>query len=182
MCAGTPARPGSALGGGAGGVGLGGGRARVFSGQAATQAALRTALPGQDVLHLACHAQFRADNPSFSALELADGPLTLLDAQRLPVAGMLVALSACETGLSRIAPGDELLGLVRGFLLAGATTVLASQWMVDDSATAALMGAFYSGLAAGATPAEALRSAQLALARTGAHPSHWAGFALHGQG
>ncbi len=159
-----------------------GGRARVFSGQAATQAALRTALPGQDVLHLACHAQFRADNPSFSALELADGGLTLLDAQRLPVAGMLVALSACETGLSHIAPGDELLGLVRGFVLAGAPTVLASLWMVDDASTARLMRGFYSRLAAGARPAAALRAAQLALADEGAHPFHWAAFALHGQG
>ena len=159
-----------------------GGQARVLSGSAATQAGLRAALPGHDVLHLACHAQFRADNPSFSALELADGGLTLLDAQRLPVAGMLVALSACETGLSHVAPGDELLGLVRGFMLAGAPTVLASLWMVDDASTARLMRGFYSRLAGGVRPAAALRAAQLALAGEGAHPFHWAAFALHGQG
>lgn len=158
-----------------------GGAARVIDGADATQAALRAALPGHDVLHLACHGQFRADNPSFSSLELADGALTLLDAQRLPVAGMLVALSACETGLSHVAPGDELLGLVRGFLLAGAPTVLASLWMVDDASTARLMRSFYSRLGAGARPAAALCAAQLEQAQAGAHPFHWAAFALHGQ-
>lgn len=155
---------------------------QVIEGDAATSQALRRALPGQHVLHLACHGQFRADSPSFSALELADGPLTLLDAQQLPVQGLLVALSACETGLSRIAPGDELLGLVRGFLLAGARMVLASQWQVDDAATADLMGDFYRLLAQGVPAAAALRSAQLALADAGRHPVHWAGFVLHGAG
>lgn len=157
------------------------GHASVIDSAFATQDALRAALPGHDVLHLACHGQFRADNPSFSALELADGALTLLDAQRLPVAGMLVALSACETGLSHVAPGDELLGLVRGFLLAGAPTVLASLWMVDDTSTARLMRSFYSRLGAGERPAAALRAAQLEQAQEGAHPFHWAAFALHGQ-
>ncbi|MES2715166.1 MAG: CHAT domain-containing protein [Pseudomonadota bacterium] len=154
---------------------------RVVEGAAATRQALRAGLPGMDVLHLACHGQFRADSPSFSSLTLADGELTLLDAQQLPVAGKLVALSACETGLSRVAPGDELLGLVRGFLLAGAPTVLASLWMVDDQSTARLMQAFYQRLAAGERPAAALRAAQMALAASGAHPFHWAAFALHGQ-
>lgn len=158
-----------------------GGKARILQGGAATQDALRAALAGQDVLHLACHGQFRADNPSFSSLELADGALTLLDAQRLPVAGMLVALSACETGLSHVAPGDELLGLVRGFLLAGAPTVLASLWMVDDASTARLMRGFYSRLGAGMRPAAALRAAQREMALAGVHPFHWAAFALHGQ-
>ncbi len=154
---------------------------RVIEGAAATQQALREALPGADVLHLACHGRFRADSPSFSCLELADGDLTLLDAQQLPVAGRLVALSACETGLSKVAPGDELLGLVRGFLLAGAPTVLASLWMVDDASTARLMQVFYQRLTGGEGPAAALRAAQLQLAATGAHPFHWAAFALHGR-
>lgn len=171
-----------------------GARGRVLEGAVATQQALREALTAAghpaadvatgpvDVLHLACHGQFRADSPSFSSLELADGPLTLLDAQDLPVAGSLVALSACETGLSAVAPGNELLGLVRGFMLAGAPNVLATLWTVDDGCTADLMAGFYAGLCAGQPPAAALQAAQLRLVRQGLHPFYWAAFTLHGLG
>ncbi len=150
-------------------------------GTEATRAALHDAAPAADVLHLACHAQFRADSPYFSALHLADGELSLRDAAALPLAASLVTLSACETGLSRVAPGDELVGLVRGFLLAGAPNVLATLWTVDDASTAALMAAFYAGLCAGARPAAALRAAQSAAAIAGRHPFYWAAFALHGR-
>jgi hypothetical protein len=158
--------------------------ARVLRGADATAAALQAAVDGVDVLHLACHGRFRADNPAFSAIELADGPLALHDARRLPLAGAapVVVLSACETGLSRIAPGDELLGLVRGFLAAGARTVVASAWAVDDAATAGLMGRFHAALASGQRPAAALRAAQRALAAAGEHPFRWAAFSLYGQG
>lgn len=145
----------------------------------ATLGALHDALAGADVLHLACHGQFRADSPYFSSLQLADGPLTLRDAARLPLQARLVTLSACESGLSRVAPGDELLGLLRGFLLAGAPQVLASQWTVDDASTATLMGAFYRRLLAGERAAASLRAAQRELAAEWPHPFHWAAFALH---
>lgn len=150
-------------------------------GAAATAAALRAGAAGADVVHLACHAEFRADSPYFSALHLADGDLTLRDAAALPLRASLVTLSACETGLSRVAPGDELVGLVRGFLLAGAPAVLASLWTVDDASTAELMQRFYAALCAGARPAAALRAAQSAFAAAGRHPFHWAAFALHGR-
>ncbi len=148
----------------------------------ATQAALRASLAGADVLHLACHGQFRADSPYFSALQLADGPLTVRDAAELPLAAQLVTLSACETGLSKVAPGDELLGLLRGFLMAGAPRVLCTQWTVDDASTAVLMAQFYRSVLGGARPAMALRAAQRALACEQPHPHHWAAFALHERG
>lgn len=148
----------------------------------ATVAALRGAVHGADVVHLACHGQFRADSPYFSSLSLADGTLTLRDAAALPLTAGLVTLSACETALSRVAPGDELIGLVRGFLLAGVPSVVASHWTVDDASTAALMADFYAGLRAGQGPAAALAAAQRRLAGQGAHPFHWAAFAVHGRG
>ena len=148
----------------------------------ATGAALRREAPLADLLHLACHAQFRADSPYFSALHLADGELTLRDAAALPLRAALVTLSACETGLSRVAPGDELVGLVRGFLLAGARHVMASLWTVDDASTAELMRAVYAGLIRGQRPAQALQAAQAALARAGHHPFYWAAFSLHARG
>jgi CHAT domain-containing protein/tetratricopeptide (TPR) repeat protein len=146
----------------------------------ALQRALHAA-PGADLLHLACHGQFRADSPYFSSLQLADGTLTLRDASRLALRGARVTLSACETGLSRIAPGDELLGLVRGFLLAGAPSVLATLWTVDDAGTARLMRRYCQSLIDGQAPAQALREAQLGLREQQSHPYFWAPFALHGQ-
>lgn len=158
------------------------GTATVLLDDAATAAALRQHAAEADLLHLACHAEFRADSPYFSALHLADGQLSLHDAASLPLRASLVTLSACETGLSRVAPGDEVVGLVRGFLLAGAQRVLASLWTVDDADTAALMDDFYARLAAGAGPATALRLAQALRATEGHHPFFWAAFALHGPG
>jgi tetratricopeptide (TPR) repeat protein len=158
---------------------LPGGAATVLRDEEATQPALRRALDGADVLHLACHGQFRADSPYFSALHLADGPLTVRDAAGLPLRADLVTLSACETGVSRVAPGDEALGLLRGFLMGGARRVLATQWTVDDASTAALMARFYAGVTSGQRPTQALRQAQRALIEAYPHPYHWAAFTLH---
>jgi CHAT domain-containing protein len=149
---------------------------------AATATAVREAARGVDVLHLACHGEFRADNPAFSSVELADGLLTLHDLQQWRLSVPLVALSACDTAMSRTAPGDERVGLVRGFLAAGTTSVLASGWPVDDASTAALMGVVYTALAGGASPAAALRTAQAEVARAGGHPYHWAAFTVYGRG
>ncbi|MDP2004289.1 MAG: CHAT domain-containing protein [Rubrivivax sp.] len=158
------------------------GRAEVRLEQAATQAALATGAASADVLHLACHARFRADNPAFSFLQLGDGPMTLDEVRALHLPARLVTLSACETGRSRIAPGDEVLGLVRAFTLAGADAVLATLWPVDDAACAALVTRFYAGLQGGAGPAQALQQAQAEAAKAGQHPFLWAAFTLHGRG
>jgi tetratricopeptide (TPR) repeat protein len=155
--------------------------ATVLLGAAATRAALRDRASGADVLHLACHGEFRSDSPYFSALQLADGEFTLRDAAALQLDASLVTLSACETGLSRVAPGDEPVGLVRGFLLAGVPSVVATLWTVDDASTALLMRDFYARLGGGARPGAALRAAQCRLAVAGRHPFHWAAFGLHGR-
>ena len=147
----------------------------------ATLAALRAHASDADVLHLACHGQFRPDNPLFSSLRLGDGWLTVRDAYALDFGGQLVTLSACETGVNAVAPGDELIGLVRGFFSAGAPTLLLSLWTVDDEATAGLMRDFYAHLLAGERPAAALRSAQLKLMRAQPHPFFWSPFVLTGR-
>ncbi len=147
----------------------------------ATLDALRRHAPAADVLHLACHGQFRPDNPLFSSLRLADGWLTVRDAYDLDLNCGLVTLSACETGMSAVAPGDELLGLARGFLSAGATSLLLSLWTVDDAATARLMTSFYTRIRAGESPAAALRQAQLALMQQHPHPFFWSPFVLVGR-
>jgi len=148
---------------------------------AATLEALRERAPGRDVLHLACHGRFRPDSPLFSSLKLGDGWLTVRDASALGLSAGLVTLSACETGASAVAPGDELLGLVRGFFEAGAPTLLLSLWTVDDEATAELMGDFYTHLRGGSGPAAALREAQVRQFGRRPHPFFWSPFVLTGR-
>jgi CHAT domain-containing protein/Tfp pilus assembly protein PilF len=96
-----------------------------------------------------------------------DGILTALEVAELDLSGVeLAVLSACETGLGQVAGGEGLLGLQRAFQVAGARTVLASLWAVDDDATRALMVRFYENLwQKGLPKLEALRQAQLATLR-----------------
>jgi CHAT domain-containing protein/tetratricopeptide (TPR) repeat protein len=147
----------------------------------ATLAALQEFAPGVDILHMACHGQFRPDNPLFSSLGLGDGWLTVRDTYNLDLRCSLVALSACETGVNEVAPGDELIGLARGFFSAGAPSLLLSLWMVDDDATAELMASFYKLLLAGQAPAAALRTAQLELLEKQPHPFFWSPFMIVGR-
>jgi CHAT domain-containing protein/Tfp pilus assembly protein PilF len=147
----------------------------------ATRVALREHAPTADVLHLACHGWFRPDNPLFSSLKLGDGWLTVRDAYGLDLNCGLVALSACETGVSAVAPGDELLGIARGFLSSGVPSLLVSLWTVDDASTAEMMRSFYTRLHSGDRPAAALREAQLELLDQGLHPFFWSPFVLIGR-
>ncbi|MDB4896763.1 MAG: hypothetical protein JWN15_3025 [Firmicutes bacterium] len=134
------------------------------------------------IVHLAVHGQFRADNPHFSTLLLADGPLTAIDAVTLPLHAAMVVLSGCETGISKVTHGEELVGLVAAFLSSGCASVLASHWRVADPSAADLMQRVYKGLLAGRGKAAALREAQASLAGAGLHPVYWAAFSLIGDG
>jgi hypothetical protein len=150
----------------------------------ATSERLRREAAGHGYLHLAAHAALRLESPNSSFVELADGPFHPSDALTLDLQGCrLVTLSACRTGLGRQSGGDEQIGLLRAFGLAGAEAVLATLWRVDDAATFAFMRQFYQCISCGAQPAEALRTAQLSFIH-GAdepprhHPYFWAGFQL----
>ncbi|MFD9409813.1 CHAT domain-containing protein [Streptomyces sp. NPDC059989] len=158
-------------------------------GSEATPDRLRAALTGYDVLHLACHATFDAHEPRSSALVLADPEdprrpvhLTLEELIHTRTDARLAVLSGCRTGLADLAPGGELDGMVRAFLTAGAHTVIASQWRVDDEATTALMARMYRELAGGAPVGSALRTAQRAIRATPGldHPYFWSGFVQTG--
>jgi CHAT domain-containing protein len=143
--------------------------AEVVVGADATWAALRAAVPGPSLVHIACHGLYRPGNPLFSALRLADRWVTSAEVLELDLRGSLVTLSACESGRHG---GDaaEPVGLAWAFLAAGARGAVVSQWVAHDAATTHLMSAFYRHLAAGQPPAHALRAAQLATARQWPHP------------
>lgn len=163
-------------------------RAIVRTEEMATRGALRSAGSNARTVHIAAHGRFRPDAPLFSAIELADGPLTVADVFSLRLRAELVTLSACETGRAVLGGGDELEGLARAFLYAGAGALVVSQWRVEDTTTAMLMARFYRAVAAGAGQAAALRTAQTACLNSKdalpgrSHPLYWAGFQLIGDG
>lgn len=155
--------------------------ARIRVGDDATVEALRDEASKNDILHLACHGLFRSDNPMFSSLKLQDGWLTAADAMSLDLPGALVTLSACESGRGLVIGGDEVLGLTRAFLGAGAATLVVSLWLVQDEATAELMGDCYGRMLNGEGRAAALRGAQLKVKERYPHPYHWGPFVLIGK-
>lgn len=147
----------------------------------ATATALEDGASRCGTLHLACHGMFRSDNPMFSSLKLHDGWLKVADVLGLDLTGATVALSACETGRSQVVGGDEVLGLTRAFLGAGAATLLVSLWLAHDETTASLMTKWYEKLLGGESPAKALRAAQLEVKERHPHPYYWAPFILVGK-
>lgn len=169
---------------------IGGGFAKpeVYTGSAAAESLIAGgAARGADALHIASHGLFYADKPMFSALALSggggsDGFLQTHEIFGLDLAGTnLVTLSACETGLASISGGDELVGLSRAFIYAGAPRVVVSLWSVNDASTGELMKSFYEKMKSSGAAA-ALRGAQRELKSNPdfAHPFFWAPFQLVG--
>jgi CHAT domain-containing protein/tetratricopeptide (TPR) repeat protein len=164
-------------------------------GSRATEAAFRRSLAGGGVVHLATHGVMNPRNPMFSRLELAsgsrdpdnDGRLEVHEVLGLRINAPLVFLSGCETGVgtawsTQFARGDDYTTLAQAFLFAGARTVAATLWRIDDAGAAALAERFYENLRA-QTPAEALAAAQRDLLATSryARPFYWAGYQMIGE-
>ncbi|MBM4046921.1 MAG: CHAT domain-containing protein [Planctomycetes bacterium] len=150
----------------------------------ATETLLRQRVVHAGILHLACHGRFDPESPLRSALLLApdadnDGQLTAEEIYALHLSASLVVLSACETGLGSLTWGDDVIGLTRGLLFAGAPAVVESLWRVDDRATASLMRAFYENIR-DLDKAQAMQRAQLATMAERPHPFFWAAFRLTG--
>ncbi len=154
--------------------------ALCFSGDEATSTRLAEHSAGRKIVHIASHAVFRYDNPMFSAFQLADTWLSFYALSSLDLRGAMVTLSGCSTGANRIYAGDELIGMVRGFLSAGASSLVVSLWEVDDHATAQLMTAFYSQLQSGASPSRSLQTAARQVKEQLPHPYYWAPFLFMG--
>lgn len=162
-------------------------RATTYMDAEANRKNLWLAAAETDILHLATHGLFRPDNPFFSALKLTDGWVDVRELYRLPLTARLVVLSACESGVGEIAGGDEVVGLARGFLGAGAGELIASLWNVHDASAAGFMDYFYRHLLAGQPagveqirPAAALCAAQRNAITEHQHPYYWAPFFVIG--
>jgi CHAT domain-containing protein len=140
---------------------------------------------------LATHGEIIESNPlrsnlRFTPSENDDGRLTVSEVFDIQIKANLVTLSACETALVKgeegdFPQGDDLVGLSRAFIHAGAPSVVASLWKVSDESTVEFMRVFYRSLRS-MSKSEALQSAQLDLmkSRTCFHPFFWAPFILMG--
>ena len=154
-------------------------------GSAVTKEALLDALAAADVLHFAGHGELSAGNGLDTGLLLAGGDLLrAVDLLGVRTKAELVVLSGCETGVSEQRVGDELVGLVRALLFAGAGSLLVSQWRVSDASTMSLLRAFYTH-AFGERRVNKAEALRLAAAEVRGDTRwrdfyHWGGFVLVG--
>jgi CHAT domain-containing protein/tetratricopeptide (TPR) repeat protein len=163
---------------------------------APTEAWFRQRAAQADVIHLATHGYFNPFRAASSGVWLAvperapapgqtdnDGALQAWEVMtQFKLRADLVVLSACETGLGSRVPGEGLVGLTRAFQVAGAATIVSTQWKVADRSTATAMLAMHQGLRKGLNKDEALRQAMRTVAGNPAtaHPYYWAPFVLIG--
>ncbi len=187
-----------------------GARFDLYCGSEATKIRLHEDLERYRILHLAVHGYVDHEYPWFSGLVLSRDDtdhssfLNLVEIASLKLDADLVFLSACDTARGQVAKAEGIKNTARSFLLAGARSVVATQWTVSDEASALLANRFYEELFSGSSAVEALRSAKLDMlgARTTArpatlrgivqvesdlgptrlaHPSFWAPFVLWGR-
>jgi CHAT domain-containing protein len=186
-------------------------RSKVFTGEAAAEATVKSQAGKFDILHFATHSVLNDRNPLYSYILLAqtdaaqasapskespkeDGLLEAWEIMQMDLHADLAVLSACETARGRVGAGEGMIGLTWALFVAGVPTTVVSQWKVSADSTADLMVEFHRQLQlrnAGSLPrpasewtkAEALRLAALKLLRGGQsrHPFYWAGFVLIGQ-
>lgn len=143
------------------------------------------------IIHFATHGVLNNSHPQLSGLVLSlvdrngkaqDGFLQLHHVQNMKLRADLVVLSGCQTALGRNVRAEGLVGLSRGFMHAGAATVVASLWKIEDNASVKLMELFYRGMLKDRLrPAAALREAQRLMWQEGHPPSQWAAFIIQGE-
>ena len=168
------------------------GAAKLFLGAEASRRAIQAGvLSNSRFVHIHAHVDLDPALPDLSAIRLAeyddqghpiDGALLLRDLDLLDLSAQVVTLAGCNTASGKSLGLEGPMAFPRGFLYAGASTVIASLWQVQEVPTALLMEEFYAGLVNhGVPPAEALRRAQLKLLDgQWPEPRHWAGFLLLG--
>ena len=161
------------------------GQNRLFTTPLARESDVKSAVADHDVVHLSVHGKFNAAEPLLSYLELGtggtdDGRLTAAEMFGLPLAkSRIVVLSACETGRAEATHANELIGMQRALIYAGAPALVLSQWQVDSEATARWMQAFYEAGRTQALP-DAARTALRAVKALPQyrHPYYWAAFTM----
>jgi len=156
----------------------------ICTGGLASESLFRKRAGDYDILHLACHTELNSSYPLYSGLLLAsgegqDGQLDVYEIFSLDLQAQLVVLSSCETGLGHLTTGDELVGLSRAFLCAGAQALVCSLWEVNDESTGYFMERFYRNLQ-NHSKIESLQMAQADTKEKYEDIYYWAPFVLIG--
>ncbi len=125
-------------------------------------AACTDLLARAELVHLACHGTFRRDNPMFSAVHVADGPLNVYDLEALRQLPVVVVLSSCSVANAKVVQGGSLLGLANAFTTLGTASVIAPLTPISDASSVTVMDRLHRQLVAGADPAAALAAATMA--------------------
>ena len=159
----------------------------IVSGKEVSEAIVKNNSGTSDIIHFGCHGIFDSQHPMYSALKFNpdndnDGRLEVSEVFQMQLKpACLVTLSACESNVGSVSPGDEIIGLTRAFIYAGTPSILASLWKVDDDSTGELMASFYRELKS-SDKIDALHAARLEMINKigKRHPFYWASFVLTG--
>jgi CHAT domain-containing protein/tetratricopeptide (TPR) repeat protein len=133
----------------------------VLTGASANVDACTKLLSTSELVHIACHGSFRRDNPMFSSLHVADGPLNVYDLERIERLPAVVVLSSCSVANAKVLQGGSLLGLANAFTTLGAASVIAPLTPISDASSVTVMQRLHRHMIAGATPAAALAAATM---------------------
>jgi CHAT domain-containing protein/Flp pilus assembly protein TadD len=163
--------------------------AQVITGRAVSEEIVKK-LPLWEfqIIHFSCHGYLDEANPMRTALVLTPGPsqeedgfLRMEEIYKLSLDADIVVLSACQTGKGLLEKGEGVMSLTRPFFIAGARSVIAALWPINDKSTAGFMKEFYKLIIKGRSVNEALRSVKLKMIRSSwSHPFYWSGFILQG--
>ncbi len=162
-----------------------------FIGDNATEANFKSVMQKNGILHLAMHTKQDSSNSDFSSLmfetrgdTLEDGQLFNYEVSLCRIKSPMVVLSACNTGTGTLSRGEGIISLTRGFILAGASSVVMTFWDVNDEVSAAIIDRFYYHLSKGSMKNDAMRSAKLEYLKTHppfySRPYYWAGYEVLG--
>ena len=158
----------------------------IFKRKKATEDIAKELTKDYDIIHFASHGEYIPTAPLASCIRLSpgngeDGRLEASEIFDMDIEAVLVVTSACQTAIGQIGRGDEIVGLTRAFIYAGANSVLGSLWNISDEATAVLMKEFYANIK-NLDSADALRQAQLKMinSKDFNHPYYWAAFNITG--
>lgn len=132
-----------------------------------------------EVVHVVAHARHREENPMFSSIEFADGPVYASEIARSGLRAKLVTLAACDTGALSLVSKEEPDGLARAFLARGASNVIASAWALHDEASAKAFSRFYQALNSGVPVRDALVQARCEVRNWREHPYYWGSLTLY---
>ena len=157
----------------------------------ATEETYKSVASNYEIIHLAMHTLIDDNHPAFSKMIFSsssegtdDGLLNTYEVYTIPIKAMMVVLSSCNTGSGRLATGEGILSLARGFLYAGSRSAVMSMWAVEDVSASAVMHLFYKNMRGGQNKSTALRNARLRFLRTAdqerSHPYYWSALVIYG--